>query len=259
MPSAAATIRTLLPWALAGLLCSAAAPALAQRAITSSSGGGGIGTLVLRNVLDVLDPCMVQGGAQSDACRASTGSLAQSASIAFAQDFGSSRGESWTQVTPPINLFRWSLADPAAASLRVQFDYSLRHNFVLGVGGRWTDAGGTVRDWSGYHVYRDVQVENPIEPVNDPALGPESFGNAMPSGFGQLWLDFFHLDPDPFLGDDGGLYNHFDQARGLSIDSVSIDFFHVEPAAQGGERVPEPGTLALVGLALAGLALRRRR
>lgn len=254
-------IRPLLSWALAGLLAATLPPAQAQRAITASSGGGGMGTLVLRNVLDELDPCMAIGGAQANDCRAASGGLSQSASIAYASDFGLAMGQTWTQVTAPTNLIQWGLADPSAALLRVRFDYSLRHNFVLGVGGRYDDAQGNVRAWSGYYVYSDVQVEWPPEPVNDPPLDPESFGNAMPPNTGALLLSFFHFDGNVQVVNDE-LISYFDQARNLRIDAVSIDFFHVEPAtSQGGGLVSLPGTLALSGLALAlagGVARRRR-
>lgn len=262
MSAARTAFRPLLFWALAGLLAATLLPAQAQRAITASSGGGGIGTLVLRNVLDELNPCMAIGGAQANDCRSASGALSQSASIAYASDFGLAMGQTWSRVTAPTNLIQWGLADPSAALLRVRFDYSLRHNFVLGVGGRYTDALGNDQAWSGYYVYSDVQVEWPVEPVNDPALGPESFGNAMPSGTGTLLMSFFNFDGNVQVDDDLNLISYYDQARNLRIDAVSIDFFHVEAAvAQGGGVVPLPGTLALGGLALvlaAGAARRRR-
>lgn len=95
-----------------------------------------------------------------------------------------------------------------------------------------------------YYDGLDLALNPVLTPIGLSIVGPVVDGwvhySGVFSGFEELVLLFTFTSPDPLGNDDLTVY----------LDGVSIT---------QDNRVPEPGTLALMGLALASIAVVRRR
>lgn len=251
--------------ALAALLLMAGA-AQAQRPFTSSSGGGGLGDMIVRTVYDTLRVCH-PGDAGADGCSMGAGPANAGDAVAYATAFGTSRGELWTYLAdatdglpqPPLTL---DVIAPAGAGARINVLNSFRHNLIMAIDGTWADPaqGGADTAWTAYFIYRDVQAEDDVSPVNAVALAPQTFGASLVGHDQRLFVSFFDLLGDPYVDPDGNLLQDVGLSAGLRLRSVSTYFFDVATAAPGDVPLPEPGTLLLMAAAVvAAAAVQRRR
>lgn len=250
--------------ALAALLVMAGA-AQAQRPFTSSSGGGGLGDLIVRTVYGTLRACQ-PGDAGADGCSMGAGPANAGDAVAYATAFGTSRGELWTYLADAAAglsqpVLTAEFFGPAAAAARINVLTSFRHNLIMAIDGTWADPaqGGADTPWTAYFIYRDVQAEDSVDPVNPGPLAPQTFGASLVGHDQRLLVSFFDLLGDPYIDADGGLVQDVGLSAGLRLRSVSTYFFDVATAAPGDVPLPEPGTLLLVGAAVAAAAAQRRR
>lgn len=248
--------------ALAALLLMAGA-AQAQRPFTSSSGGGGLGDPVFRyyNFLRACQP----GDAGADGCTMGVGAANVTDAVAYATAFGTSRGELWNYLADAESglsqpVLTASSTGPAGATASIGVTNSFRHNLIMAIDGTWADPaqGGADTAWTAYFIFRDVQAEDSLNPVNPVPLAPQTFGASLVGRDLGLLVNFFDVIGDPYLGPDGGLLQDIGISPGLHLRSVSTYFFDVAAAAPG-DPLPEPGTLLLAAAAVAAAAAQRRR
>lgn len=249
--------------ALAVLVLTAGA-AHAQRSFTSSSGGGGLGDPVFR-YYDFLRACQ-PGDARADGCTMGVGLANVSDAVAYATAFGISRGELWNYLPDAESglsqpLLTLSLTGPAGATAQVGVTNSFRHNLIMAIDGTWADPaqGGADAAWTAYFIFRDVQAEDEVNPVNAVPLAPETFGASLVGRNLGLLVNFFDVIGDPYLSPDGALLQDIGISPGLHLRSVSTYFFDVAATAPGDVPLPEPGTLMLAAAAVAAAAALRRR
>lgn len=253
---------TLLQLALGALmLLVLAGPAAAQRSITSSSGGGA-GIRVPTDPLQVLRNCNINDtGVPANACATAAGVLTLADAQALANQYGQATGQTWIPLPDSDSFMVQGFTDNATGVVNLQFLRQFRYNFVIGLGGTWTDPaqGGQAVAWHNLYLFEDARVDFNVPQGDDVQLAPQSLGAPLPLGSSRVTFDLFNAVGDVYITDDGALAQNVSVMAGLQIDRVSLTLFRTSPQSGGGLQVPLPGTLALAGLALGVLAWSRRR